>query len=144
MNKQIIIVIAVIRNDAGELLMSRRIDPDFPEAHNTWEFVGGKIEFNETPENAVLREVKEETGLDVEILRLLPKIETNVWDKQDGDKVQVFILSYECRITGGKLYTPEKYDSKIAELRFVKLEEVKNYQLMKAVPEIISDLNLKS
>jgi 8-oxo-dGTP diphosphatase len=53
---------AVIRDDAGRLLMIvRGHDP----GRGLWSIPGGRIEPGETPEQAVVREVREETGLDV-------------------------------------------------------------------------------
>jgi 8-oxo-dGTP diphosphatase len=53
---------AIIRNAQGELLLGLRKSV---HAHGTWGFPGGHVEFMETPEQGVIREVKEETGLDV-------------------------------------------------------------------------------
>ncbi|HEY7325650.1 MAG TPA: NUDIX hydrolase [Streptosporangiaceae bacterium] len=53
---------AVIRDDAGRLLMILRgHDP----GKGLWSIPGGRIEPGETPEHAVVREVREETGLEV-------------------------------------------------------------------------------
>lgn len=53
---------AVIRDDAGRLLLIvRGHDP----GKGLWSIPGGRIEPGETPEQAVVREVREETGLDV-------------------------------------------------------------------------------
>ena len=46
----------------------------FHKKHKMWLAVGGHIELNEDPEEAALREVKEECGLDVELLGEKPQI----------------------------------------------------------------------
>ena len=54
----------VRRTDSGwELLSARRTEP--PVVAGKWEFPGGKIEDGETQEQCVLREIKEELGIDV-------------------------------------------------------------------------------
>jgi ADP-ribose pyrophosphatase YjhB (NUDIX family) len=53
---------AVIRDDAGRLLMILR---GHEPGKGLWSIPGGRIEPDETPEQAVVREVREETGLDV-------------------------------------------------------------------------------
>jgi 8-oxo-dGTP diphosphatase len=63
---------AVIRDDAGRLLMILRgHDP----GRGLWSIPGGRIEPGETPEQAVVREVREETGLEVSCGPLLGSAE---------------------------------------------------------------------
>jgi len=139
--KQIIIVVGIILNADGKLLLSRRINnTEFPATNDKWEFVGGKIEFGEDPESAIVREVLEETGLQVEVTRLLPKIFSNNWNNLEESKLQAIIISYECKITGGALQETN-FDPKIGELRFVPISELANYSLTHNVSEIIKLLN---
>lgn len=57
---------AIIRNSKGELLLGLRKGK---HAHGTWGFPGGHLEFMETPEKGIMREVREETGLQVRSAR---------------------------------------------------------------------------
>jgi 8-oxo-dGTP diphosphatase len=57
--------VAVIVNDDDKILLLKRADDSKIWQPNKWSLVGGGIEKNETPEQAVKREIKEETGLDV-------------------------------------------------------------------------------
>ncbi len=131
---QITIVVGMIVNEQGEILLARRNQPDFPEIHNKWEFPGGGIEFGEKPEQALLREMKEETGLDIKITRLLPKIYTNTWQKTDRTE-QIIILSYECEQTGGTLGSK---DTEIGELRFFKPDDINYAECLPKTKEIIN------
>ena len=134
--KQITIVVAVIRNNKGEILLARRNSPEIPNAHNKWEFVGGGIDFGEDPIDALKRETKEEAGVDVEVIRLLPKIISETEILEEGKETQVIIISYECKIIGGELKAG--LDQEIAELKFVPIEEVKNYNAFKNIPETLN------
>ena len=60
-------VAGVIWNEAGQVLLIRRANP--PRA-GQWSLPGGKVERGETLHQALLREIREETGLEVEILGL--------------------------------------------------------------------------
>jgi mutator protein MutT len=130
MNSQIIIVTAYIRNEAGDVLLAKRNQKDIPEIHGMWEFVGGGIEFGEDPIDAIIREVREEIAVEVKDAKLMPKIITNTQLQNDGTKKQFFILTYECKILSG---IPIPNDPEIAEVKFVPINEIKNYRAFKNV-----------
>ncbi len=60
---------ALVSGD-GKILLQRR-PPDKPMA-GLWEFPGGKVEANESPEEALVRELREELGIEVEQDTLVP------------------------------------------------------------------------
>lgn len=55
----------IIFNDAGEVLLQRRHDA------NQWCILSGHVEFGETVEQAAIREIKEETGCEATVVRLI-------------------------------------------------------------------------
>ncbi|HEY7339796.1 MAG TPA: NUDIX domain-containing protein [Ktedonobacterales bacterium] len=82
---------AVIFDEAGRVLFCHRRDCDF------WNLPGGGVESGEAPWQAVVREVREETGLEVEVVRL-----AGLYSWTTLDEV---IYSFICRVTGGELLT---------------------------------------
>ncbi|KTC86795.1 8-oxo-dGTP diphosphatase MutT [Legionella brunensis] len=66
------VAVAVIFNKTGEVLITRR--PLHAPHGGMWEFPGGKLENNEEPADALIREVKEEVGIDVVSHRFLGEI----------------------------------------------------------------------
>lgn len=58
-------VAAIIFNDSGEILLQRRRDT------NNWCIICGHVEYGETIENTIFREIKEELNCDAEIVRLI-------------------------------------------------------------------------
>ncbi len=86
-----------IFNDQGEVLLQRRGDS------NKWGFPGGAIEPGETPEKAAIREAKEETGLDVSVVRLIGVYTDLDMVYPNGDQTQSIVIAYELKINGGEL-----------------------------------------
>ncbi len=130
--KQHTIVVALITNEKNEILLARRNEPSLPHAHNKWEFIGGGINFAESPEAAIIREVKEEASVDVEVIRLLPKVLSHIWNLEKGQQ-QILLLHYECKIIGGTL--SPGLDEEISELKYFSLEEIKNLDTLPLIYE---------
>ncbi|HRK08285.1 MAG TPA: (deoxy)nucleoside triphosphate pyrophosphohydrolase [Pseudobdellovibrionaceae bacterium] len=65
MSKQILVVAAAIENNLDEVLIAQR--PAGGAIGGLWEFPGGKIEFGESPQRALEREIEEELGLKIEV-----------------------------------------------------------------------------
>ncbi len=90
---------AVVTDNEGKILLHRRSDNDL------WALPGGAMEIGESISETVVREAKEETGLDVVIERLVG-IYTNpkhVVAFSDGEVRQEFSICFACRIIGGTL-----------------------------------------
>ena len=91
LEKKIVVAVKGIVVNKGRTLIVKRSDNDEFGA-DTWECVGGKIEFGEGLEAALIREIKEEVGLDVTVEKLLYAATF----KTDPTR-QVVILTYLCR-----------------------------------------------
>ena len=84
---------AVVVDDAGRyLLVLRGREP----ARGSWSVPGGRVEPGETDAEAIAREVREETGLDVEVLELVGYVE-----RPGPDGSTYAIHDYRCRLTAG-------------------------------------------
>lgn len=89
-NKMVVAVKGIIVKD-GRVLIVKRANNDEIGA-GTWECVGGKIEFGEELETALIREIKEEVGLNVTVEKLI--FATTF---KTSPTRQVVILTYLCR-----------------------------------------------
>lgn len=87
---------AIILNEKREVLLIKRKNEPFK---GFWALPGGFVEYGEIVEDAVLREVKEETGLDVEIIKLF-----NVYsDPKRDPRGHTISIVYYCKVKGGFL-----------------------------------------
>ncbi len=128
------IAVAIVTNDDKEILLAKRHEPESPHSHGKWEFLGGGINFGETPEQATIREAKEEGGIDIKIIRLLPEVFSNIWDFPDGKKQQILLISYECKITSGA--PRADLENNISEIKFFSLGDIKNLQTLPKIYEM--------
>ena len=72
--KHITVVAAVIEHNEKYLCVQRGINK-YAYISKKWEFPGGKVEANESPENALAREIQEELHLDIHSLQFLITVE---------------------------------------------------------------------
>ena len=119
-------VIGIIENERGEILVSQRSDPKVPKAHLKWDVPGGKIEIGETPKQALLREIAEETGLEVKILKRLGKPIFPIWELKDS-LLHIKLYCYHCRFLNGKL---KLGDHRIKNLKWIKKSEIANFDFL--------------
>jgi 8-oxo-dGTP diphosphatase len=103
---------AVVKDDAGRmLLILRGHDP----GKGLWSIPGGRIEPGETGEEAVVREVREETGLDVICGQLLGSVE------RPGRAGDVIVISdFTAIVVGGELAAADD----AADARWVTLDQL--------------------
>jgi len=94
---------ACIRDESGRVLWQRRAD------FGWWGLPGGVLELDESLPQCVAREVREETGLEVEPLRLLGVYTSPDYDVTypNGDQVQQVTACFECRPVGEAFLTPD-------------------------------------
>lgn len=86
-----------IFNNQGEVLLQKRADS------GKWGFPGGAVELGETPQMAAVREIKEETGLDVEVKNLIGVYTDFDTEYPNGDKAQSICIAYSFYVIGGEL-----------------------------------------
>jgi ADP-ribose pyrophosphatase YjhB (NUDIX family) len=95
---------AVVVDDAGRILLHRRTD------NALWSIPGGAMEVGESIAETVVREVKEETGLDVEPERVVGIYSNprHVVEYADGEVRQQFSVCFACRLVGGQVATGDE------------------------------------
>lgn len=97
------------------------------EGRDIWMVPGGGIEDGESAAQAAVREVREETGLDIEVLRMIWHVE------EVSERGQRFVNFFTARITGGtlELGADPEFDEDhqvLREVRFMTRDEVQNIE----------------
>lgn len=91
-------VVAAIIIENGNVFATQR---GYGEFKDGWEFPGGKVEANETPEDALVREIKEELDTEIEVLELLDTVE------YDYPKFHLSMDCFICKMKSGDLILKE-------------------------------------
>jgi ADP-ribose pyrophosphatase YjhB (NUDIX family) len=95
---------AVVLDEAGRILLHRRDDNEL------WSIPGGGMEVGERIADTVVREVREETGLEVEPEAIVGIYSNpqHVVEYGDGEIRQQFSVCFACRLVGGELATSDE------------------------------------
>lgn len=130
MDKKIVTVVACALIDVdGRVLLAKR--PAGKPMPHLWEFPGGKIEENETPEQAIIRELDEELGIDTKSTCLAPLS----FVSHAYDDFHLVMLLYVCRRWWGTA------EARVAsELAWVRAPRLGDYDMPAADKPLISAL----
>src|SRR3990167_9310260 len=132
MDKQITVFSAVVLKD-NKVLLNLRKENELPEAHLKWEYPGGKVDFGETPQEAIVREVFEETGIRIKVDRLLPYVQTNYWKYPWGNQQTlcfIFLCSFVKQEAASNDHHVEKFD-------WIEIDKVRDLNSLPGTDEIL-------
>ena len=128
--RPIVLVVAVALVDVdGRVLIARR--PEGKTMEGLWEFPGGKLEDGETPEAALIRELKEELDIDAEQSCLAPF----TFASHAYDEFQLLMPLYICRVWQG---TPKAREGQ--ELAWVSPLRLRDYPMLPADRPLVAML----
>ncbi len=111
-------VFGIILNEKQEILLCHRTDYDL------WNLPGGRLESGEAPWEGVIREIKEETGLAAEVIKLV-----GVSSKFGKDDI---VFSFLCRVIGGNIAQSRESD----QIRYFSFDNFPQNTVIKQVERI--------
>ncbi len=117
-----IVGIGAVIARGGKLLLARR---GSEPGRNKWSVPGGLVELGETVEETIVREVKEETNLDVEVHSLVDVVNNLVRDEEGKIRYHFVILDFFAKVKGGAL----RAGSDLREVKWVPLDQVERFDL---------------
>lgn len=121
------VVAAVIKNEEGKILIAQR---NLKKSQGgLWEFPGGKIEPNESREAAIIREIKEELTIDINVENYIGEKIFNYPDKD------VNLIALWCKIVNGNIRLLEHEDAK-----WIDISELDTFEFAPADIFIVESL----
>lgn len=116
-------VIAYIENENGDVLMGEHSDLPHKPYPLHWDMPGGKIDTGETVEEALIREVNEETGFDVEEFEHIGIFHNTGDETRDGKRLPGIGICYRVKVTGE--FNPTEMNT----MQFIKRDKIKHLKL---------------
>jgi len=104
-----------------------------------YDFPGGGIELGETIEEALKREVKEETGLEVKVGEIIAVENSFLKFQSDGRYVQSILMYYACEVVGGEISTEffDAYEKEYADKpEWIGLDEIEKIKFYNPVDSV--------
>ncbi|MGE5569050.1 MAG: NUDIX hydrolase [Rhodospirillales bacterium] len=120
---------AIIADSGRVLLVERGHDP----LKGVWSLPGGIVEVGEYLTDALRREVREETGLEVEPVSVVEVFERIMPDRNGRTEYHYVLIDYLCRPTGGEL----RADSDVSDARWVPRDELASYHITEGTLGVI-------
>jgi 8-oxo-dGTP pyrophosphatase MutT (NUDIX family) len=113
---------AAIFNEEGKILLTRRVD------NGQWCLPSGGMDAGESPSETAIREVFEETGLQVGLTRLVGVYSdpNQLVMYVDGNKAQIVAIHFEAEVTGGTL----GLSNETSDFGYFSLEEMKGLEML--------------
>ena len=118
--KHIVGVGGIVENDRGEILLVKHRD------HKAWAFPGGQVDNGENLTDALIREIKEESGINVHVVKLIAVTSNTAgYEGTNGyeDIPTKVMLDFVCKFIDGKLSSSDE----TSESKWVRKEEVMDY-----------------
>ncbi|GAA2506835.1 NUDIX domain-containing protein [Actinocorallia cavernae] len=122
---------AVVVDGSGRILLQRRRD------NGMWALPGGAMHIGESLPDCAVRETREETGFDVEIVGIVGTYSNprHVFAYDDGEVRQEFSVCFLARPTAGRLAVSEES----TDVRWFRPEEVDSLPMVPAIRKRVND-----
>jgi ADP-ribose pyrophosphatase YjhB (NUDIX family) len=117
--------------DGKVLLVRRGNEP----GRGKWSLPGGRIRFGERSEEAALREMREETGLEVRLRRVVDVVDV-FWRSERGELLEHFVIvDFEAEVIGGELRPADD----ALDARWFSPEELKGLEMTESTRRFLEE-----
>jgi mutator protein MutT len=123
---------AVVVRDSSVLLVRRRHEP----AKDLWSLPGGLIELGETAQDAVRREVMEETGINIQVERLLDVVDNIIRDDQGEIRFHYVLVEFLAE----PITFVAKPQSDARDVKWVPFTDLASYPMTKTAKKLVEGI----
>ena len=113
----------------GEMVLATQRSYFMPHPYK-WEFPGGKLKPGETPEACIIREIREELGVEISVIQLLPSV------KHTDNDTAIKLIPFICTIRKGEISLTEH-----RLYRWVHRSQLKEIDWLEADLEVVELIN---
>ncbi len=125
-NKTDVVLLALLDSDNRILISKRLIEKPMG---GMWEFPGGKVESGEMPEEALIREIKEELSININKSCIAPlAFSTATYDSNN-----LLLLLYVCRVWKGEIKMKE-----VDDIKWVEKRDLRKYNMPKGNESLVA------
>ena len=118
----------IVQNE--RILLARRANPPLQDE---WSIPGGLVETGETIKQALVREAREETGLEIEPVKLAEVFERILRDKDARVQYHFVLIDYLCRVVSGEAQA----SSDVSELVWAAADKLESYSVAEETCRVI-------
>jgi len=134
-SRPIVGVGVLVKRGDRVLLVRRRFDP----GRGKWSIPGGLVELGETVRDAALREVYEETGLNVKLDRLLSVVDYIERSRDGRVRFHYVLVDFLAYVEGSEKVKPS---DEFLEVRWVKASEVRRYDITDSLRKLLDEVGI--
>lgn len=130
-----------VSKDRTKVLLTQRHAPGHPLEHNKWQIAGGGLDFGETMEEGVVREIFEELHVNCKIIYPHPVVKTSIWKAEtenEGD-TEVVLANYLIDIGDQVPDLTQDPDWETSNWGWFTLEEARKLDFLPLTLEVVEE-----
>jgi len=143
MNKIIVAALGLpVSKDGNKVLLTQRYAPGNPRWHEKWQIAGGGLDFGETMEEGVVREIFEELHVNCKIIHPYPIVKTSIWYANETNEemdAQVILITYLVDIADQTPDLTQDPDWETSNWGWFTLEESRKLDFLPLTNDIVEE-----